>query len=86
VQRGAERQRQGITCQSVDFEFSGVGRLLRWSGVSACTGQTPAPQPLSQLSFRSQKHVDQGQFPEFMPKDTIMQQSDWWVLLPAACA
>lgn len=37
-----------------------------------------APQRLRVLR-RPQKHVDQGQFPEFMPKDTIMQQHDWWV-------
>lgn len=26
-----------------------------------------------------QKHVDHGQFPEFMPTDTIMQRKDWCV-------
>jgi hypothetical protein len=31
----------------------------------------------SRINACKGKHVDQGQFPEFMPKDTIMQQHDW---------
>ena len=51
--------------------------------MSAHAGQAPAPQPATDLALCcSQKHVDQGQFPEFMPKDTIMQQHDWCVTIP----
>lgn len=86
LQRGAEPQR-GWRSRS-EHASASTGAQDRHESVrhlSSCwAGSQSAATDL--ILLRPQKHVDQGQFPEFMPKDTIMQQHDWWVLLHAACS